>query len=505
MMMTRRNFLAGSGAAAIGAGTMSMAGLAEAILAPRAMASTDVPWQASLGKSLETEHDYVVDVEGQLPDGLTGSLFRNGPGLFERGGIRKRNLLDGDGMIRAYDFADGKVRYRNRFVRTEKFLAEEERGEYAYSTWSTRSPGGMFSNIGGGTMLSQAGITAVHRNGDLLAFDEVGSPYALDPVTLETLGERHLVAGADAFIAKAHSKQDPKTGDWILVSTEFGREMTLGVLVLTKDGREKTRFVLPSPRQCYIHDFFATRDHIVFNLHPMMFGPLAFLSGASSFIDSLNWESDQGNLLVVVARDGTGEPKVMEAPSSYMWHSLNAWNDGGTIVADFVGYDAPDHFHQKDSLFRTIMDGKAGTAASPGTIRRWRIDLTAGRVAEEMVSTEAHEFPMIDPADAMKRHRTGYFATGAPGTWFHDGIVAQDYESGRRDEFHFGPTTYVTEPVYATGGDDTGYLLAEALDGGTGLGFLAVFRAAAIADGPVARLNLRHHLPLSFHGTWVDA
>jgi all-trans-8'-apo-beta-carotenal 15,15'-oxygenase len=35
---------------------------------------------------------------------LQGTLYRNGPGLFDRGGGRKRMLLDGDGMIQAYQF-----------------------------------------------------------------------------------------------------------------------------------------------------------------------------------------------------------------------------------------------------------------------------------------------------------------------------------------------------------------------------------------------------------------
>jgi len=37
-------------------------------------------------ESLHTEHDYTVnEIEGRLPEGLTGTLFRIGPGKFEVG------------------------------------------------------------------------------------------------------------------------------------------------------------------------------------------------------------------------------------------------------------------------------------------------------------------------------------------------------------------------------------------------------------------------------------
>ena len=76
--------------------------------------------------SLVDGHDYRPEVEGSLPAELRGSLFRNGPGLFERAGRRKRSLLDGDGMIQCFDFDGSGVRFRNRFTRTEKYVEEED-------------------------------------------------------------------------------------------------------------------------------------------------------------------------------------------------------------------------------------------------------------------------------------------------------------------------------------------------------------------------------------------
>jgi all-trans-8'-apo-beta-carotenal 15,15'-oxygenase len=132
-MLKRRDFLIlGGGAAAVFAAYP----LAMGLIAP---ATTGTPahgssWRDPLRTSLRTEYDYAPRVEGIVPATLRGSLFRNGPGLFMRNSVRKNNLLVGDGMIQAYDFGDGKPRYRNRFMRTEKFLAEEKKGEFIYPT-----------------------------------------------------------------------------------------------------------------------------------------------------------------------------------------------------------------------------------------------------------------------------------------------------------------------------------------------------------------------------------
>ena len=61
-------------------------------------------------ESLPQEHDYVVDhVEGRLPQGLTGTLYRNGPGINEVGGKPFAHLFDGHGMISQF-VLDGRAR-----------------------------------------------------------------------------------------------------------------------------------------------------------------------------------------------------------------------------------------------------------------------------------------------------------------------------------------------------------------------------------------------------------
>ena len=52
------------------------------------------------------------------------------------------------------------------------------------------------------------------------------------------------------------------------------------------------------------------------------------------------------------------------------------------------------------------------------------------------------------------------------------------------------------------GGHDDGWLIVQCLDGATERAFFALFDAARVDAGPVARIHLPHHLPISFHGWW---
>src|SRR6202046_1466881 len=247
-----------------------------------------------LGISERGGRDEAPVVEGEIPRALNGSLYRNGPGLFERGALRKPHLLDGDGLVQRVSFGGGKVRYQNAFVRTAKLVEEEKADAFRYPTWSMRKPGGMLANLGGGATRSQAGVTVYPFNDKLYAFDDITPAYNLDPETLATLGEARLGDPAREFMIKAHTKFDPLTGEWLLFGISYGAAMKLHMIVHGSDGTLKAHHVVPAPRQIYIHDFFATRNHLAFVLHPMMFSPLWLLAGQASYIEALKWEPQDG-------------------------------------------------------------------------------------------------------------------------------------------------------------------------------------------------------------------
>jgi all-trans-8'-apo-beta-carotenal 15,15'-oxygenase len=465
-------------------------------------------WQVLLGTNLPGEFDYVAELEGRLPAGLAGTLYRNGPGMFERDGFRKQHLLDGDGVIQAFDIADSRLRYRSRFVPTPKFQREQAARRFVMPTWTTLAPRWL-DNLPGYPRQSQAGVTVYLHQGELLALDEVGPAFALDADTLASRGPRDLVPSAPPRTYKAHAKRDGRTGDWTFLGWNGYRNIDLEVIVRADDGTLKLRRQVRAPRNNYLHDFFATDRHVIVNFHPLVLSPLPMLLGWRSFTDSLSWRPELGNVVVVIPKDESAPVRTFEAPATFMWHAFNAYEDGDGIVADFIGYDAPDHFIGERPLLKTLMRGEAGLAQAPGTVRRYRLPRVGTSLREETLLEVGAEFPSVHPAVSGAVHRYGYGTLAQRDSFTQDGIAVFDLQRPMvEQQFRFGAGFYAGEPIFApdpqaTAGDERGgWLLSLVLDGKAGKSFLAIFDARRVADGPVAKAHLRHHSPLSFHGCW---
>ena len=467
-----------------------------------------------LATSLRQENDYPATLEGDLPDALRGTLYRNGPGLFDRGGLRKRNLLDGDGMVQSFRFHDNGVRYRNRFVRTRKYQAEEAAGRFIYPSWSTQAPGGFWANLlGANEIAGQAGITVFPWRGRLYAFDECSLPYELDPDSLETFGESRLGLAEGKTIYAAHSKMDPVSGEWLHFGVLYGPKPKLHITVFRKNGALKLHRTLAMPRNVYMHDWFVSGRHLILSLHPVHIAYWSVLLGLRSIAESLSWRAEQGNLIMVLEREGDNPPLLLESSACYMWHSLNAYNRGGEIVADFIGYQNPDHFVGSDPVASAVMTGRRGEHAFPGALRRYLIDPAARSMREELLDVGSYEWPRVNELHRCHDYRFGYMAKTRPGDFFWTVLCRIDMRTGRRESYDFGAGCYLSEPVFVPlpgrlyPPDDpveAGFVLTEVYDSRTRRSYLAVLRAEGIASGPVAVVHLKHHVPFSYHGWWSE-
>ena len=75
-------------------------------------------------------------VEGTLPSDLAGTYYRNGPDPLHP--PRKGDTyhwFDGDGMIQCFNIEGGRVSWRNRWVKSEKFKRELAAGERLFGVF----------------------------------------------------------------------------------------------------------------------------------------------------------------------------------------------------------------------------------------------------------------------------------------------------------------------------------------------------------------------------------
>jgi Lignostilbene-alpha,beta-dioxygenase and related enzymes len=120
-------------------------------------------------------------------------------------------------MIHKVSFRDGKVSYRNRFVRTDGLLAEQEAGR---SLWAglAENPSASARADGWGARgrMKDAASTdvIVHAGVAVASFYQCGDLYRLDPLTLDDLGKCSWGGSfpGDRGVS-AHTKVDDHTGE----------------------------------------------------------------------------------------------------------------------------------------------------------------------------------------------------------------------------------------------------------------------------------------------------
>lgn len=480
-------------------------------------------WQQGY-RSLKQEFDYPIDdIEGEIPPELTGTLFRNGPGMLDVSGQRIHHPFDGDGMVCAIAFQNGRAHFRNRYIQTEGYLAEQQAGKILYrGVFGTAKPGGWLSNIFDLKLKNIANTNIIYWGGKLLALWEAAEPHRLDPATLETLGLDYLdglLQPGDAF--GAHPWVDPASpydnGAPCLVNFAIkpGLSSKITVYEFDTDGKLLKQNAATVPGFCFIHDFAITPSYSIFFQNPVTFNPVPFLAGMRSAGECIQFHPEKPTKIVIIPRQsgakGVGEHQKtqtsFETHSGFVFHHANAFEAGDEIVIDSICYESLPTV-EPDADFRDV----DFEALSPGQLWRFRVNLQTGEIQKRMLEARCVEFPTLHPAKVGRSHRFLYFAAAhAPtGNAPNQAILKVDVESSDRQIWSAAPSGYVGEPVFVprhpdhtqlVGAEDEGWLLAVVFDARTERSAIVILDAHNLQQ--VARLNLKQHIPYGLHGSFT--
>jgi all-trans-8'-apo-beta-carotenal 15,15'-oxygenase len=448
-----------------------------------------------------------LTIEGELPPFVRGTYYLNGPGRFRRGGFRYRHWLDGDGRVTALELGDGGARLSSRFVQSTKFVAEEAAGRPLFRTFGTGFPGDQL--VRGVGLASPVNVSVYRAAGRLLAFGEQGLPWALDPRTLDTLGEHDFGRLSPVTPFSAHPHIDPRSGEMFNFGISYAaRRPVLHFFHFAAAGGLLNRSRVPLAAPFSLHDFSLSGRYAAFLLAPYLLDVEALLAGAATVQEALAWRPVDPTELLVLERD-TGQP-VASVPvgPGYSLHQVNAFDDGDHLVVDLLALPEPVYtqYHPLPDLFAT---------APPARPRRLRVDPRRGVLVErhEVPFPWCADFPSIDPRKAQQSYRWFWMlavsATGRPGRKFFDRLVGWDWEGpagpGPAAVYAVPPGTYLGgEPVFV--GDpereDRGVVICQEIDALRRRGAFVVLDAWELAAGPLARIPLADPLPPGFHASF---
>ena len=172
-----------------------------------------------------------LEIIGDVPSDLNGIYLRNGPNP-RRQPLGIHHWFDGDGMLHGVQIRDGKISYRNRWVRTRGYEAENQSGKAIWPGVIDRPNRSLEQAWGSDRWLKDTSNTDVvfHNGQAVTTFYQCGDPYLLDPRTLETLGSIDL-QGNGARLMSAHNMVDEDSGEMMFFDyATVEPYMTYGVL-----------------------------------------------------------------------------------------------------------------------------------------------------------------------------------------------------------------------------------------------------------------------------------
>jgi carotenoid cleavage dioxygenase len=445
------------------------------------------------------------EVEGKIPANLSGGFYAVGPDPMYP--LAPGNIpFDGDGHVRLFRIRNGRVDYRSRYVRTERYLAQDAARRNLMPMY--RNPALDDPSVKG-LSRSTANTHVIQHRHLLLALKEDSPPSALDLNTLETLDPVYTFDGQlprdQPFTA--HPKVCSITGNIVAFGYEargFGSD-AIAVFEIDRSGRKVWGADITMPYVASVHDFAVTEKHIAFFLMPMAIDHEQMQRGGIHW----SWDSSKPSYLGFMRRFGDGtDLKWVAGPARGGSHTLGAFEDDGKLYFDreiTAGNPYP------------VIPNKDGTPHDPvaGTsyLHRLTVDLngrTSGYGMEKMYPLIA-PLPRQDDRYNTMPYRYGFMGCPDPASlvrWNASCFARVDHETRSWQLWQAPATMSLAEPVFVPRRSDSregeGYLLGVGWHLDQGLrADLMILDAEHVEEGPIATVHLPVQASPQIHGWWV--
>lgn len=457
-----------------------------------------------------TENEIAVEslaVQGALPEWLTGTLVRNGPGALSVGEQRYRHWFDGLAMLHKFSFHQGDVSYANRFLQSNAYKSAMETGKIAYSEFATDPCRSLFARIMAvfSPQPTDNAKVSIGKVADrYLALCETPIQVEFDPETLESVGVFSYEKGQAGEMTTAHPHFD---GDAAYnVVTRFNRISQYRIYRVVGNSKPFRVGAIPVKEPSYMHSFGMSQNYVIVTEFPLVVNPIHLLLWLKPFIENFHWKPERGTPFWVVNRH-TGEVVgQFESDSFFAFHHVNAFERGEDLFVDAVCY--PDASIVNQYYLNRLADQHQ--AIPQGELRRYQIDLRNGkRVTYETLSETGLELPRFDYAtyntDGDYQYVYGIGTDTSIPAEFYNQIVKIDVHA-RASTRWAEPHCYPGEPVFIASpnrtSEDDGVLISVVLDATQGRSYLLVLDAASLAE--IARAYVPHSILFGYHGEFFQ-
>lgn len=468
--------------------------------------------------SLEDELTYDdIPVVGTLPDWLRGSLLRNGPAKFEAGDDRYIHWFDGLAMLHRFNIANGRVAYRNRFLKSRAYERATQAGRIVQSEFMTdpcRTLFGRVMTLFDNPGTDNAAVSLSQAGDDSIAMTETPIPIRFDPDTLATLGPLAEDARLGGQVTTAHPHRDARQSYNYAIA--MGRKSYYQMFA---DDGEGPRLLckIATDRPAYMHSFGMSEHYLVLAEFPLRVNPLrlkfAGITG-QPFMRNYRWLPEEGTRFTVIDKNNGEIVARATADPCFAFHHVNAFEADGALHVDLIAYPNADII---DNLRLAKLRSDTPIDAG-GQLTRFSIPLGDGdadrpmRVDSQVLCEAPIELARIDYARRAGQPIRCIWGVGqSAGQGFMNNItrivLPDQSDAAATVALWEAPGCYPGEPIFVPrpGGEaeDDGVILSVVLDAEAGHSFLIVLDARTLTE--LARATVPHHIPFGLHGVFRGA
>ena len=417
-----------------------------------------------------------LTVKGKIPEGLNGLYVRNG--MNPRSGYSDHWFF-GNGMLHGFQFENGVVNYKNRYVKTPYYEKDLD----------------IISSFGD-LSASPANTHIIKHAGKLLALEEAHLPWEVNE-DLETLGVYDFAGKLNGAMT-AHPRVCPKTGELLFFSYSLMAEPYLTYYRVNAKGSLIQTEPIELPRAVMMHDWNVTENFVVFMDLPIISDMNLAVETGSPF----GFKPEYGARLGVMPRDGANsDVRWFEIDPCYVFHPLNSYEEDNKIILYVC--------KQKEAMVGGFQEVYGGDTTI-GRLWKWTIDLELGEVKEEQIDDAACDFPRVDDRRAGLKTDYGYcmtLDTNAESLTLGNHVLKYDLANGKRVTHDLGKNVRGGEPVFVPkskdSGEDDGWILILAYEESTEKSKLLIIDSKDFESPPVAEIYTPQRIPFGAHGSWM--
>ncbi|CAI7581841.1 unnamed protein product [Penicillium pancosmium] len=439
---------------------------------------------------------FQLEIDGAIPPEISGTFYRIQPDHRFPPQYEDDIHFNGDGNITAIRIEGGNADFKQRYAKTDRYLAESTAKKSLFGRY--RNPYTDNEAVKG-VIRTAANTNIIFWRGMLLATKEDGPPYAMDPVTLETIGRYDFDGQVQSPTFTAHPKIDPETGELVCFGYEAGGNGNDGscdivVYTISAEGKKTEEAWYKAPFCGMIHDCGISKNYVILPMTPLKCNTDSLEAGGNHWA----WDPNEDQWYGIVPRRG-GKPEDivwLRSDNAFHGHVAGCYeNEDGKVVFDLTVADGNVFFFfpPEDAPHTDL--AKRNVLQSPTC--RWIFDPQAPTGSRVQPEVQPKSMLLGNTTQQLADRRLAGYSIALVIT---RGTIEQKTYTGLGHGQPLEPTLIPKEG----GTEGEGWIIALFNHLDKLRNDIVILDALNVAAGPVAAIHLPFKLRLGLHGNFVD-